>query len=144
VGKAIDFCLNVYLQRQAGAEAVSESPFGHLCYLAGPYRLIILWHRTGDDVLVSAQTHRRDEIVGGGSTGTSLTIPGAAGASTYSIDAPFLSLGAKTLVADFGYTAAAPGEGRDPDEIDHTRLKIFVELRPNPHAEQSAGGRHVD
>jgi hypothetical protein len=138
-----DFCLNVFLQTQVDTEEESESPFGHLCNLAGPYRLMVLWHRNGDDVNVSVHTHRRDQVVGGGSTGTTMTIPNASGSRGYSIDTPILSYGTKTLLADFGYNATVPGKEGDSGQISHTRIKVLVELKKNPHKKQSSGGRHV-
>jgi hypothetical protein len=139
-----DFCLNVLLQQLIDDQEMSETPFGHLCNLAGPYRLMVIWRRSGDEVNVWAQTHRRDEIPGGGGTGTAVSIPGVYGSSTRLIEAPKLSPGKETLLADFEYTAPAPGNGADPAQNSRTRLRVFVELKPNPHQEQSSGGSHVD
>ena len=140
-----DFCFNVYLETRVGADHAEMSPSGHLCALAGPHRLMILWQRIGDEVKVAAHTSRRDGPGGGGGiTLKTVWVPNIIGESGSAIPKPTFSLGTRTLLADFGYAVAdrTENDGKPVENVG-TRLKVFVELRPNPDQSQSAGGSHV-
>lgn len=114
------------------------------CALAGPHRLMILWQRIGDEVRVVAHTSRRNGTGGGGSTVKIVRVPNIIGESVSAIPKPTFSLGTRTLMADFGYAVADRTENDlKPAENVGTRLKVFVELRPNLDKSQSAGGSHV-
>ncbi len=139
-----DFCFNVFLETRIGADQAAMSPAGHLCALAGSHRLMILWQRIGDEVKVAAHTSRRDGPGGGGITLKTVRVPNIFGESVSAIPKPTFSLGTRTLMADFGYTTAnrTENDGKLTENVG-TRLKVFMELRPNPDQTQSAGGSHV-
>ncbi|MCZ6874401.1 MAG: hypothetical protein O7G88_12870, partial [bacterium] len=102
-----DFCFNAYLETRTGADQAAMSPAGHLCALAGPHRLMILWQRIGDEVRVAAHTSRRDGPSGGGSiTLKTVRVPNIIGEGVSAIPEPTFSLGKRTLMADFEYTTA--------------------------------------
>ena len=139
-----DYCFNVYLETRVGPDQAVMSPSGHLCTLAGPHRLMILWQRTGDEVRVVAHTSRRDGPGGGGSTVKIVRVPNIIGESVSAIPTPTFSLGTRTLMADFGYAVADRTENdTKPAQNVGTQLKVFLELRPNPDQSESAGGSHV-
>ncbi len=139
-----DFCFNVYLETRVGADQAAISRSGHLCALAGSHRLMILWQRIGDEVRVVANTSRRDGTGGGGITLKTVLVESIIAETVSAVPKPTFSLGTRTLMADFGYAVADRTEiDSKPAENVGTRLKVFVELRPNPGQSQSAGGSHV-